>query len=75
MSETNESSQVALSDQHKEAVKSWVPKVRKALEMDLSAQLTRLGVRAGGKVTPLDEMTLTPDAQGVHAPAALSGPH
>ena len=65
MSDTNGSTQVALSDQHKEAVKSWVPKVRKVLEKDLAAQLTRLGVRAGGKVTPLGEMTLTPDAQAV----------
>lgn len=65
MSDTNESTQAALSDQHKDAVKSWVPKVRKVLEKDLAAQLTRLGVRAGGKVAPLDEMTLTPDAQAV----------
>lgn len=65
MSDTNDTAQVALSDQHKEAVKSWVPKVRKVFEKDLAAQLTRLGVRAGGKVTPLDQMTLTPDAEAV----------
>jgi hypothetical protein len=65
MSDAHEGSQVALSDTHKEAVKSWVPKIRKVLETDLAAQLTRLGVRGGGKVTPLSEMTLTPDAQAV----------
>ena len=62
MSGTNDAAQAGLSDQHKEAVKSWVPKVRKVLEKDLMAQLTRLGVRDGGKGTPLEEMTLTPDA-------------
>jgi len=63
MSETHESTQAALSDQHKEAVKSWVSKARKVLEQDLRAQLTRLGISAEGKVTPLEAMTLAPDAQ------------
>ena len=65
MSDANEATQVALSDQHKDAVKNWVPKVRRVLEKDLTAQLTRLGVRAGGKITPLDEMMLAPDAQAI----------
>lgn len=65
MSDINETTQVALSDQHKEAVKSWVPKIRRILETDLSAQLARLGLHAGGKVTQLDEMTLATDAQVV----------
>ncbi len=63
MSETNGAAQTALSDQHKEAVKAWVPKVRKVLEKDLAAQLTRLGIRDGGKVTPLEGMNLSDEAQ------------
>jgi hypothetical protein len=62
MSTATEASQVALSDQHKEAVKSWVPKARKLLETDLTAQLERLGIREGGKVVPLESMSLTPEA-------------
>ena len=34
-------SQTALSDPLKEAVKGWVPKVRKVLEKDLAAQCGR----------------------------------
>lgn len=59
-----EASQVALSDQHKEAVKSWVPKARRLLETDLAAQLKRLGIDAAGKVTPLETMALGPEAVG-----------
>jgi hypothetical protein len=62
MSMAIEASQVALSDQHKEAVKSWVPKARQLLESDLTAQLERLGIRKGGKVIPLESMSLTPGA-------------
>lgn len=65
MSDVNEATQAALSDQHKDAVKNWVPKVRRVLEKDLTAQLTRLGVRAGAKIIPLDEMTLAPDAKAI----------
>lgn len=64
MSKAMEASQVALSDQHKEAVKSWVPKARKLLETDLAAQLKRLGIDAAGKVTPLETMALGPEAVG-----------
>jgi hypothetical protein len=61
----------ALSDSLKEAVRSWVPKVRKALEDDFGAvdparpkeakgQLGRLGLRRDGKHAPLDKMNLPP---------------
>ena len=48
----------ALSDLHKEAVKSWVPQVRKALEQDFAAQLERLGIKPSGEHIPLDTMKL-----------------
>ena len=48
----------ALSDPYKEAVKSWVPQVRKALEQDFSAQLERLGMKPSGEHMPLDTMKL-----------------
>jgi hypothetical protein len=63
MSTATEASQVALSDQHKETVKSWVPKARKLLETDLTAQLARLGIQASGKATPLESMSLSPEAE------------
>lgn len=63
MSTATEASQVALSDQHKETVKSWVPKARKLLETDLAAQLARLGIQASGKATPLESMSLSPEAE------------
>ena len=53
----------ALSDRHKEAVKSWVPQVRQAIEQDFAAQLERLGMKPGGEHTPLDKMTLQDDAK------------
>ena len=65
MSTATEASQVALSDQHKEAVKSWVPKARRLLETDLIAQLERMGIREGGKVIPLESMSLTPEAVAI----------
>ena len=48
----------APSDRHKEAVRSWTPKVRAALEEDFADQLERLGMRADGRHTPLDAMRL-----------------
>ena len=54
--------QLALSDRHKEAVKAWIPKVRKVLEKDMADQLSWLGIRPGGKITPLGEMSLPDDA-------------
>ena len=34
-------SRQALSDEHKDAVKSWVPKIRHVLEDEFAAQLDR----------------------------------
>ena len=51
----------SLSDPHKEAVKSWIPKVRKVVEKDFADQLARLGIRSSGKLTPLSEMRLPED--------------
>ena len=52
----------ALTDQHKEAVKAWVPKVRGVLEEEFEAQLDRLGLKPDGKHTPADEMRLPENA-------------
>ncbi len=49
----------SLSDQLKDKVKAWVPKVRKVLEDDFQAQLSRLGIDSKGKVKPLDKMNLS----------------
>ena len=53
----------ALSDRHKEAVKSWVPKVRTVIEQDFGAQLERLGLKPSGEHTPLGKMTLRDEAR------------
>lgn len=50
----------ALTDSLKDAVRSWVPKVRKALDDEFGAQLQRLGLRRNGKHVPLDKMSLPP---------------
>lgn len=55
----------ALSDRHKEAVKAWVPKVRKIIEKDLAAQLERLGISTGGGVTPVERMNLSDEAKAL----------
>ena len=55
----------ALSDLHKEAVKSWVPRARKTIEQDFAAQLERLGIKPSGKHTPLDQMKLRDEAMVV----------
>src|SRR5512145_817510 len=55
----------ALSDRHKEAVRSWVPRVRRVLEEDLTAQLERLGVRRDGKHVPVDTMRLSVEGRAV----------
>ncbi len=47
-----------LTDQHKEAVKAWVPKVRRVLEDEFAAQLDRLGLRPNGDHTPIHSMQL-----------------
>ena len=51
-----------LTDQHKEAVKAWVPKVRRVLEDDFESQLGRLGLRRSGKHTPISRMQLPENA-------------
>jgi hypothetical protein len=58
----------ALSDRHKDAVRSWVPMVRRVLEEDLAAQLERLGVRPDGKHMPVDTMRLSAEASTVRTP-------
>lgn len=58
-------SRQALSDQHKEPVKSWVPKVRQILEEEFAAQLERLGLKRNGKHIPLEKMSLPETAVGV----------
>ena len=49
----------ALSDQHKDAVRVWVPKVRRVLENEFLGQLERLGLRRDGEHTSLDRMRLS----------------
>ena len=48
----------ALTDQHKEMVKAWVPKLRRLLEEEFEAQLDRLGLNRDGHPTPTDRMQL-----------------
>ncbi|MCY3818404.1 MAG: hypothetical protein OXH52_03430 [Gammaproteobacteria bacterium] len=55
----------ALSDQHKEAVRAWAPRARKALETDFAAQLERLGMRADGRHVPLDAMRLADETGAI----------
>lgn len=56
----------ALSDQHKVAVRSWVPKLRQTLEKHFEeVQLRRLGLKPNGKHTPLEKMSLTDDDMAV----------
>ena len=55
----------ALSDRHKAAVRSWAPKARKVFEKDFADQLDRLGVRANGQHTPLQEMQLPDGSQAI----------
>jgi hypothetical protein len=53
---------MSLSDEHKEAVRSWVPKLRQTLEKHFEeVHLIRLGLKPNGKHTPLDKMSLTED--------------
>ncbi|MBM3302232.1 MAG: hypothetical protein FJY85_20055, partial [Deltaproteobacteria bacterium] len=61
--------QQALSDQHKEAVKSWVLKVRRELEKDFAAQLERLGLKRSGKHTPGTSMRPAADGESVRSRA------
>jgi hypothetical protein len=63
-------SQQALSDQHKEAVRAWVPKVRLLIEDEFAAQLKRLGLQPNGKHKPLDQMRLPEEAVAVRGRVA-----
>jgi len=59
----NGSMQTSLTDEHKDAVKAWVPKVRRVLERDLKEQLGRIGIRDDGKPRPMETMNLSPEEQ------------
>ena len=48
----------SLTDSQKDAVKAWVPKVRRELETEFAAQLNRLGLKPNGKHIPIDKMRL-----------------
>ncbi len=51
-----------LSDEHKEAVRSWVPRLRQTLEKHFEeVHLKRLGLKPNGKHTPFDKMGLADD--------------
>ena len=58
-------SRQALSDEHKEAVRSWVLRVRRVLEDEFAAQLERLGLKPSGKHTPVDRMRLPDETLAV----------
>jgi len=51
-----------LGGDYKEAVKTWVPKVRCILEEEFEAQLDRLGLKRSGKHTPFEKMRLPENA-------------
>lgn len=55
--------QLSLSEQYKDQVKSWVPRVRQALQTDFEEQLKRLGLKPDGTHTPLDRMRIAHDAK------------
>jgi hypothetical protein len=63
--QSSQANQQALSDQHKEAVRSWVPRVRQILEEEFAAQLDRLGFRRHGKHLPIEKMNLPTTTVGV----------
>ena len=49
----------ALSDRHKEAVRSFVPKLRRLLVTEFEAQVERLGLSRDGDHTPVETMALS----------------
>lgn len=51
----------ALTEQYKDKVKVWVPKVRRALQDDFATQLQRLGLKPDGRHTPVERMRLSAD--------------
>lgn len=48
----------SLTDRHKDAVKTWIKKVRLNLQDDFQAQVTRLGFQRDGKHMPLEKLSL-----------------
>jgi len=60
--DTNGGGRQALSEQHKDAAKTWVPKIRRVLEDEFEAQLHRLGLKPDGRHTPLEQMGLPEEA-------------
>ncbi len=63
-------SRQTLSDQHKEAVRAWVPEVRRLIEDEFAAQLKRLGLQPNGKHKPLDQMRLPEESVAVRGRVA-----
>ena len=55
----------ALSGQHKQAVRGWVPKVRRLLEDEFATQLERLGLKPDGTHTPAEKMRLSTETLAV----------
>jgi len=53
--------QRALEGRQKDAVKAWVPKVRRSLEDEFTAQLRRLGLKSSGKHEDVKTMGLQGD--------------
>jgi len=60
--DTNGAARQALSDSYKEAVKTWVPKIRRVLEEEVAAQLDRLGLKPDGRQTRIEKMRLPDEA-------------
>jgi hypothetical protein len=58
MSNAFPTSNAVLSDPHKEAVKGWVPRLRKVLDEDFEAQLMRFGFSRDGHHTAEERLTL-----------------
>jgi len=58
MSNAVPTSNAVLSDSHKEAVKGWVPRLRKLLEEDFETQLKRFGFSRDGRHTAEERLTL-----------------
>lgn len=55
----------SLPDDFKNAVKTWVPKVRDVLDRDFTAELKRLGIPATGKPVPIETMSLPEADKGI----------
>ena len=55
----------ALSDRHKEAVRSWAPLARETLEERFADELDRLGLKEHGGHTPLDTMGLPDERKAI----------